>query len=255
LKDDGVLFHAKHAYMPNFLGYCGPDDRGRILEDLQDHRKDEALVSTLRQFEAAFPFLRLIARSTGRDVFDYSVPEAYWIGNGLLERVPKEDFYNFSHRELRGKDPREVRKAFKGAGRTAIPHHTFYVMSTYATSSVADGPSLSNTGAKKVTSLMDDCRISWGKVRRVDGKALLVEYSPVELVDGSIGFGKPRTKRVAYDSAVRPFGEVKKGDEVSMHWNFACEVLTERQVRNLSRFTSQDIDATNRILGSYSRRG
>ena len=30
----GIVLHAKHAYMPNALGYCGPDDGGKILDFL-----------------------------------------------------------------------------------------------------------------------------------------------------------------------------------------------------------------------------
>ena len=236
--------------MPNFLGYCGPDDRGRILEGLQEHRKDEAMVSTLKQFEAAFPFLRLIARSTGKDVFDYSVPEAYWIGNGLLEKVTSPEFYKFSHHELSGKDPREVRKVFEKAGRTALPHHTFYVLSTYASSSIADGPNVSNLAARKVSQLMDDCRVSWGKVKKVEGKSLLVEYRPVALKDGSIVPSDWRSKKVTYDPAVRPFDRVRAGEDVSMHWNFACEILSPRQVRNLEKYTKVDMVSANKILGA-----
>ena len=97
MRESGVLFHAKHAFMPNFLGYCGPDERGRIQQSLEGGKTDDELVRTLRQFEAAYPFLGLIAKSTGREVFDYAVPEAYWIGNSLLTKVPASDFYRFSH--------------------------------------------------------------------------------------------------------------------------------------------------------------
>ncbi len=253
MKDRGLLLHAKHAYMPNSLGYCGPDDRGRILQHLEDSRGGEDLVKTLKGFEAAYPFLRLIARSTGKGVFDYSVPEAYWIGNSLLDRVPTPEFYRFSHHDLVGKDPAEVKRIFKTTGASARPHHSFYVMSTYATSSVADGPNLSVDGRKKVQGMIDSCRISWGEVKEVHGKKLKVEYRPIEVEDGKLRLSKPAVKRVDFNPEVRSFAGVKPGDWVTLHWDYACEVITPRQLRNIARFTDMDIRSTNEILGGTKR--
>ncbi len=254
MKDSGILLHAKHAYMPNALGYCGPDDRGRILQHIEQSKGGDDLASTLKDFEAAYPFLRLIARSTGRGIFDYAVPEAYWIGNSLLEKVPTPEFYRFSHHELVGKDPVEVKKVFGVLGRSARPHHSFYVMSTYATSSVADGPNLSADGKKKVQGLIDSCRISWGRVTEVAGKRLTVEYRPVEVDDGTLRLSAPAVKKVDFNPEVRSFSKVAPGDWVSMHWNYACEVITPRQLRNISRYTELDIGATNELLKREEKR-
>jgi Family of unknown function (DUF6390) len=248
MNERGLLFHAKHAFMPNNLGYCGPDDRGRILLALVRSKGGEKLVSTLKEFEAAYPFLNLIARSTGRDAFDYSVPEAYWIGNGLLDRVPVPEFYTFSHRELNGKDPKEVRKVFRSAGAAARPHHSFYVMSTFASSSVADGPSVENANAKKVSALIDSCRVSWGTVREVGAGELRVEYRPVAIEHGRLKMSAPKMKKVSYNPEVTPFGAVRPGDVVSLHWDYACEVLSARQVRNISKYTLMDLVSVNKML-------
>lgn len=248
MNEKGLLFHAKHAFMPNSLGYCGPDDRGRILRSLEEGRGGEELQAVLSEFEAAYPFLGLISRSTGRDVFDYSVAEAYWIGNGLLDEVEVPEFYKFTHHELKGRDPAEVKMAFRELGRRSRPHHTFYVMSTYATSAVGDGPNITNTAARRLGELIDDCRVSWGRVTRVGEKELGVSYKPVVLREARLGFGREKTKRVLYNHEVSPFGSVKEGDWVSLHWNYACEVLTPGQVRNAEKYTRLDAEAINRLL-------
>lgn len=248
MKDSGILLHAKHAYMPNSLGYCGPDDRGRILQHLEEAKGGEDLVATLKGFEAAYPFLRLIAKSTGRDVFDYRVPEAYWIGNSLLDRVPTPEFYRFSHHELIGRDPREVKKMFKALGNAVRPHHSFYVMSTYASSSVADGPSFRADGRKKVEGLIDSCRISWGQVKEVGKKKLEVEYRPIRLTEDGLGLARAEVKKVEYNPEVRSFAAVKPGDWVTLHWNYACEVVTPRQLRNIAKYTDLDIRSANTLL-------
>lgn len=240
--------------MPNSLGYCGPDDRGLILRHIEESKGGEDLASTLKGFEAAYPFLRLIARSTGKEVYDYQVPEAYWIGNSLLEKVETPEFYRFSHHELVGKDPKEVKRLFKLVGGRARPHHTFYVMSTYASSSVADGPNLTTDGARKVQGLIDNCRISWGEVVGVEKRRLKVKYRPVSVGHGKLGLGTPIVKRVDFNPEVRSFSGMKAGDWVTMHWNYACEVITPRQVRNIEKYTNRDIASTMALLGASRRR-
>jgi len=247
-EKEGILLHAKHALMPNKLGYCGPDDRGEILRHLQDSETSPKLLRLLKSFEAAYPFINLIGKSTGNAPFDYRVSEAYWIGNDLLRHVPTPDFYTFSHATLRNRKRSEVRKVFKTLDSQALPHHSFYVMSTYATSSVADGPSLSTDSAKKIETLVDNCRISLGRVTDVGRKELTVRYTPVGLKDGRLVKLEQKTKKVVFEKGVRPFDSVRRGDWVSLHWNFACEVLTMTQARNLARFTNADLAATNELL-------
>ncbi len=253
MTEKGILFHAKHAFMPNNLGYCGPDENAKLLESLEAGKPGEALVGSLQKFEAAYPFLKLIARSSGRQVFDYSVPEAYWVGNGLLHRVPAADFYSFSHRELRGKDRARTKELFKLLDGSALPHHTFYVMSTYAASTAADGPSLGNESQRKLVELINNCRISWGTVRSVRAKEIEVLVQPVSVVGGSLALSRPVMKSVRYNPEVRPFGSVRKGDVVSLHWNYACDVLDGRQQRNIVRYTKEDLALVNGLLNAKSK--
>jgi uncharacterized protein DUF6390 len=248
LKDKGVLLHAKHAFMPNTLGYCGPDERDIIVRHLEGSAGGEDLESMLKRFEAAYPFLRLIARTTGRDPFAFSVPEAYWIGNGLLEEVNVPDFRDFSRMDLPGRDEQEVDRAFKALGSKARPHHTFYVMSTYSSASVRDGPNLKNDNKERIMKAMDSCRVSWGNVTGVGKGKLQVEYSPLVMDEGRLSLGKPKSKSVAYNSRVRPFERVKPGDPVSIHWDYACEVLSPRQVRNITKYTLLDLQSANTLL-------
>jgi hypothetical protein len=253
MKRSGILFHAKHAFMPNSLGYCGPDEKGMIQQELEGGKSGEDLVQTLQRFEAAYPFLELIARSTGREVFDYAVPEAYWIGNELLGRVPASEFYAFSHHELRGRDPGKVKEVFRELDGATPPHHSFYVMSTYATSVVPDGPSLTNESRRKVAQLVDNCRISWGEVMRVGRRELEVRLRPVEFEGGRLAMAPPMVKRVQYNPEVKPFASVRTGDVVSVHWNYACDVLTKRQSKNIAKYTAADLALVNRLLAARTQ--
>lgn len=250
MNKKGVLFHAKHAYMPNVLGYCGPEERGRILRGIEGGDVGYDLVATLKEFEAAYPFLKLIARNNGKDAFDYSVPEAYWIGNSLLERVTASEFHGFAQKELKGMGNERARAVLKELQGPALPHHSFYVMSTYAVAGAGNGPDLTNEASKKIAGLIDNCRISLGKVAQVESEELKVQLRPLMIDDGGLALAKPVLRRVKYNADVNPFSAVKPGDFVSIHWGYACEVLSPRQARNITKFTAADLSLVNRYLKS-----
>lgn len=245
----GILLHAKHAYMPNNLGYCGPDDRGRILQAIHESVIDERLLGVLKNFEAAYPFIHLIGKSTGRDPFDYDVTEAYWIGNRLLQNVSPTDFYEFTHHGLQTKMRKdETRKIFSELNSQAIPHHSFYVLSIWSRSERAlNHPELDSRASRSLEQLMDNCRISWGRVLEAKGTALKVEYTPLKIHEGKLTLSKSTIKKVQYDPEVPSFRNLKPGDPVSIHWNFACEVLTPQQFNNIKKYTLSDLRAANRL--------
>lgn len=248
MKEDGAIFHAKHAFMPNSLGYCGPDGNGTIREHLEGGSTGERLVRTLRGFDAAYPFLRLIARNAGRDVFDYAVPEAYWIGNPLLDRVEPSDYYRFSREELKGGGMKGLQASLKELVGGVAPHHTFYVMGTYVGRG-GDGPKLGTDPRRKLEALVESCRISWGKVVEVGRSELLVRSRPLRIEEEGFKLGGARTRRVSYNPLVPPFGSIRPGDSVSVHWGYACEVLSPRQTVSIERYTSADIRSANALLG------
>jgi hypothetical protein len=242
LTQDGILLHAKHALMPNKLGYCGPDENSRLLESLHNRSPNDEVLTTLKRFEAAYPFIRMIAKSTGRNPFDYDVTEAYWIGNPLLEHVEPAQFFDFAHQGLSSHLDRETAKElFSLLGKSAKPHHTFYVLGMY---SKATGSSATDT---KLLQLMDSCRISWGKVVEVKERTLLVERDPLTLNDNHLVLAGPQRKEIAYDREISPFEKIERGEWVSIHWDFACEKLKGYQLKNLTSYTSLDVEAVNRF--------
>ncbi|MDG6915320.1 MAG: hypothetical protein JRN58_04755 [Nitrososphaerota archaeon] len=257
VEEQGELLHAKHALAPNSLGYCGPDENGRILEHLHDSLVDDALDSILRRFEAAYPFVRMIAKATGRSPFDREVTEAYWIGNPLLDGVPTSEFYEFTYRDLfpsrkgagkgDGAHRREMRALFKGLGSMARPHHTFYVLGMQARSSVKSG------SEAKLLELMDSCRISWGRVVEVKRSGLVVERPRLAMDQARLSLAPPERREVHYDPLIPSFADVRGGDWVSIHWNFASEKLSSRQLANLRRYTALDIGAANGLASAKGR--
>jgi hypothetical protein len=256
-KRAGEFLHTKHAFPPNNLGNCGPDTKGRILNYLHNHANGIDLQPALTKFEAAYPFVRMIAKSTGKVPFDYQVAEAYWIGNSLLDRVEPAEFFEFSYGALSesrmnlgdkgGLSKVAAKSIFRKVGRDARPHHTFYVLGMYARSSIRSG----STGSKLVE-LMDSCRISWGRVLEAKKDTLLVNTPSLKLKDGKLSLSHPARKEIRYDPLIPPFSEIRAGDWVTIHWNFASERLQSYQLANLKRYTALDIKATNELACSFN---
>ena len=254
LETSGILLHAKHTLKPNSLGYCGPDENETILEHLYKSSTSDRLVSTLTKFEAAYPFVEMIAKSTGRPAFDRKVTEAYWLGNSLLDKVSPSDFFQLTRHDLAssrmrigktdGISKQDTKSLFKELGTTARPHHTFYVLGMYAGSSIKAGSS------DKLLTLMDSCRVSWGKVLEVKKGSLIVERPALALNGDRLSLSAPKGREVRYDPRIPPFSSIHKGDWVSIHWNFASEKLKLYQLRNLKKYTALDIDATNQLVNS-----
>jgi hypothetical protein len=241
----GELFHGKYVLQPNSLGYCGPDENSNILEHLHNSSVDDELKPTLMKFEAAYPFIKMIAKSTGRNPFDRDVTEAYWIGNSLLDKVEPSDFFEFTHRALKSRIRKaDAKRLFRKLGPLAKPHHTFYVLGMYSQANVKP------SSEEKLLELMDSCRISWGQVVEVKEKTLVVQRAPLAISNSNLSLTRSEKREVKYDWEVPPFSTVKKGDWVSLHWNFASDRLTLRQLKNLRRYTALDIQATNRLVNS-----
>jgi len=96
---------------------------------------------------------------------------------------------------------------------------------------------------------MDNCRISWGKVVELDGSSLIVEVMPLLIVGHSLVLGSPERRTVMREFDRSGFvSTAQVGDWVSIHWNWACQVLSPRQVANLERWTRYHLDIVNETL-------
>jgi len=120
----------------------------------------------------------------------------------------------------------------------AKAHHNFHVLSVWKQADKID--------SLQILSSMDLCRISWGKVKKVNQADLKVEYQPLVLKNNKLSLGKPILEKINYRIEDKGFiKKPKKGNWISMHWGFACEVLNDWQVANLKKYTLENIDLAN----------
>jgi len=238
----GTSRFVRYAFMPNRLHYCGGDDNRAIFDYALAAVREPPLETMLRKFAGAMPYLTLIARGNGiADPFDPRVVEAYWIGNELLDRVEVRDLYaSLRERYSRQLSPKLMDLVASKAPAGARPHHSFHVFDVWRNVDRLSGD---------VLATLDNCRISWGKVERVEGSELVVERPPLVLAEGRLALDAAQSERVVRQVDGRGFADAAQpGDWVSLHWGWVCEVLTARQQSDLARYTRYHVDLANQTL-------
>jgi hypothetical protein len=241
----GPVLFARYAYGPNRFGYCGPDDANELLE-AGAAGQDDLLRGLARRFEGAYPYLALIARSNGlADPLDRRVVEAYWLGNDLLTRVPAgalgASLDDRFRPRLRPEDWRWLAtKPLAGAR----PVHAFHVLDVFPRVGLLRGGHVDG-----ILEVIDACRIRWGRViDRID-EQLVVSATGLELVDGRIRHTEPRIERVqAWRDATGFIDGAEPGDVVSIHWSWACDRLTPRQLAGLIGWTDRQLAVANQTI-------
>jgi hypothetical protein len=239
--NSGLLRFIRYAFMPNHLGYCGGNDNDVLLEHASEGRADRRLTPLLGQFTGAVPYLRTIAAANGiADPFDPRVVEAYWVGNDLLAGVEAADLYRSLEERFGRALPAQVRaQVLRKPPAGAKPYHLFHVVDVYR----------HLESAEVGMAAMESCRVSWGRVTAVDGPTLMVSRRPLVLREGKLALGEPRPERVQRSLLDRGFvDDVAVGDEVSVHWGWACEILDQATRRNLERWTAYHLEIANQTI-------
>jgi len=237
---DGPQLFARYAFMPNRLAYCGGDDNRSLFDYCLAGAMDAGLRGLLRKFTGAMPYLQLIAECNAiLDPFDARVVEAYWLGNDLLQGVEARALYDsLSTRFGRQMCARDLELVLGKAPAGAHPHHSFHVLEVCP-----------RIGWPQALSFMDNCRISWGKVVSLDGSALIVEVMPLVIAGHRLVLGSPEHRVINWEFDGKGFVSTALiGDWISIHWGWACQVLSPRQVANLERWTRYHLDIVNETL-------
>jgi hypothetical protein len=242
----GPLLFARFAYPPNALGYCGPDDPAALLGHASAGESGPDLAALARQFAGAWPYLQLIAASTGHDdPLDSAVVDAYWIGNRLLDRVDPRLFA--AHLV----DRFEARAAAGTGDLTtlallgAVPHHNFHVLAVYPWV----GLLRAGRAGEEPLRVLNSCRIRWGRVLSVHEGLAEVSCQPLRWTGRSLQLGPARAETVRhYGRAGWPPAAVSVGDIVGLHWDWVCDILDARRLRALRKYTDRVLRMTNEAL-------
>jgi hypothetical protein len=123
-----------------------------------------------------------------------------------------------------------------------VPHHSFAVFCIYPYT----GLLTDRRKAPHALTVLDRCRIRWGRVLAVQGDQVVVESSPLTWDGDVLRLGPPQTETVVQSvDGVGMVGGVAPGDWVSLHWEWVCDRLTEAQVGRLRRYTERHLAIVN----------
>ena len=242
----GPILFARYAYGPNRLGLCGPDDADALFGRGSADGDERELRQLAMGFEGAYPYLELIARANGiADPLDRAVVDAYWLGSSLLEQVTPMLLGESLRLRFR---PRLGRKSWAwlqaSAPGGAKPVHAFHVLDVFPKVGLMRGEQ-----ADSVLGVMDSCRVRWGRVRERIGDTLLVNTVPLVLEEGRLAFGAARLEKVtAWRDGQSFVGEVQANDVISIHWDWACDVLDVDQIGRLVAWTEREIAIANTTI-------
>jgi len=208
---------------------------------------DPGLLAMLTKFQTLYPYLRLIADANGiRDTFDDRVVEAYWLGNELLEKVGRRNFFRHLADGLQLKrkiTATQLDGITAPLSQGAVPHHSYHVFSVWKRTG--------NTGSPHTIESIDACRISWGKVTAIDGPKITVLRRPVKQCGDHLILGRTQPATVLRPLDARDdIAEVKVGQIITMHWDVPCEAISERQKQNLKLYTIKHLKlaATEKLV-------
>ena len=243
MTEPGPLLFARYAYPPNALGYCGADETRTLLEYGNAGVSDPGLAELARTFEGAWPYLTLIAGSSGiADALDRRVVEAYWVGNELLDRVTPDSLARHVEDRFRGRIGRSWERLLDAVAAGAVPHHSFHVFAVYP------WLGLLRTGAvDEPLHVLDRCRTTPALVHAVEGNTARVLLRPLVWNGRTLGLGAHEHREVRWrDDGLALAPGLQPGDRVSLHWDFVCDRLTPRAAAALDRVTRRALDAVNR---------
>lgn len=240
-RPDGATLFVRYAYPPNERGSCGPPQHRTLFEYAVAGVVDPGLGQLARQFAGAWPYLELIARASRiEDPLDHRVVEAYWLGNGLLDRIGMATFGNALMERFRPQVGRHWSHLAEAVPAGSVPHHSFHVFNVYP------WVGLLGNGRGEPLEILQRCRIRWGQVVTCERDQVVVRSRPLHYDGRRLFLAEPEleTATCALDGAGL-VTDLHPGEWVGLHWGWVCDRLTLHQLTELRRFTLRQLDITN----------
>lgn len=238
---EGAELSARFALPPNSKSYCGTRKFADVFEGYMCRKNSKnltALKSALSSFKAHYAYLKLIAAANGRAPFDKKVTEALWLGNGLLQKVKRKDLQRLMLKDFCGGGMLSEKKAKKLASSLPcgfLPHHSFHTLYIHSITGVVP-PTVKTS---------DNCRVSWGRVVRVEKDVVVAETQRLVRKRGKPLLIPCRKRWKTSCAGIELLHGVKKGELVASHWGVAVMKITGKQKEELEKATLQNVKAAN----------
>jgi Family of unknown function (DUF6390) len=105
--------------------------------------------------------------------------------------------------------------------------------------------------------VLDNCRISWGRVLAVHDDRALVRRRGLGWDGQALRLGEESEQEVRLSTDGQGIvADARAGDWLALHWNWACDRLSADDLWQLRALTEWQLDVTNtRIAADAARRG
>lgn len=239
----GAVLFVRYAFPPNSKGYCGPADNSSFFEYGVTGTVDAGLRAQAQAFAGAWPYLELIAGASRiPDPLDRRVVEAYWVGNGLLDRIGPQTMGGSMEERFRRRTGRQFPHLAESVVAGGMPHHSYHVFCIYPWVGLLG----SDRKAGHALIVLDQCRIRWGRVLSTDGDRITVQSRPLTWDGRRLELGEPIVETATRSLHGAGFvQDLAPGDWVSLHWDWVCDRLSERQRAALARYTAHHLSIVN----------
>ncbi len=230
-----LQLNSRFSLPPNSLGYCGKDSAPEKFKSCVIDGKCAVVEEELKHFIVLYPYLRTISKISGLPKFSYKVIESYWLGNDLLLKAKQKDYLvllNFFEKqgvpdwlikELRNKKPKKF-----------IPTHLFQVLHV--------GVGRASGSVPYNLETINNCMIRWGKVQKIVLRTAKIKLNSLKKVRN--GFQLSQIT-VAFPFIPGFVSGIKAGDIVAVHWKQIVKILTKKETRSISYWTSEVLKVIN----------
>ncbi len=235
----GHRLFAQYAHAPNALGYCGPEGSAALRAVACGHGDQVDVAALARRFSGAWPYQQVLADLTGLDdPLDARVVRGYWTGNDLTDQVDRAAFGAALMGRIRPQAGQYWSHLTDDLLAEAAPTHAFHVLAVYPWSR------LLSTGRPEPLEVLESCRIGWATVTGVGPDRLVVRTRHLVYDGHLLCLGPEQEDRIDYRADGAAFVDaVAVGDQVAVHWGFACDRLTTGQAESLERWTTWQLKA------------
>jgi hypothetical protein len=235
---------ARFALPPNSLGYCGKDTAPAKFIECVIGGKCGGVKKEMEKFIVLNPYLETLKEVTGLPKFDYKNVEAYWLGNGELEKANLKHYQllleNFSKQgvpewlvtELQEKLPKQF-----------IPFHLFQVLHV--------GVGRASGSVPYNLETINNCMVRWGTIQKFSNYHLTINICHLS----------KKNKRYEITWSEEKFeyrgdflGKVKVGNMVAVHWKQVVKKLTKKEVGNLELWTERTIEVCGSELNETAQK-
>ncbi|HET8601358.1 MAG TPA: DUF6390 family protein [Segeticoccus sp.] len=239
----GPVLFVRYAFPPNSHGYCGPGDNTGFYEYGLSGTVDRGFHDMAKAFAGAWPYLQLIAGATGvPDPLDRRVVEAYWVGNGLLDQIATSEMGGSMEDRFRHRAGPRFHFLADSVAAGGVPHHSYHVFCVYPWVGLLGD----DRRAEQALTVLDRCRIRWGRVTAVQGDQVVVDSRPLTYDGGRLELGEPVAETAVRGvDGVTMLEDLAPGDWVSLHWEWICDRLDDRQLQSLRRYTVRQLALVN----------